>query len=141
MRLPQRGPTRASVTATGATCGNVRPYVEPDSQVSALPTFHGSVSTITNVVSAAAAADTPTPMRTSRSESQPPRLAANPTTTAVACSSGPPKSWSCNATSAVPCVTCTSAMTTAAASPTPTTSASGSVRRAVASPDTARVTA
>src|SRR6185503_16769585 len=78
------GPASASVTATGATCGNVRPYVEPDSQVSALPTFHGSVSTITTVVSAAAAADTPTPMRTSRSESQPPRLAASPTTSTVA---------------------------------------------------------
>jgi hypothetical protein len=44
----------------------VRPYVEPDSQVSALVALNGSVSTMSRLTSAVVPAAMPMPTRTSR---------------------------------------------------------------------------
>src|SRR5699024_2902349 len=57
---------------TGTSWGSMRLYVEPDSQVSALARFHGSVLTITITVNAASPACTAIPISTSRSELNPP---------------------------------------------------------------------
>src|SRR5690606_19468203 len=67
------GVSTTSAAATGTSCSSVRPYVEPESHVSARLTSQGATTTTRSVMSAMTPAWAPMPMRTSRSELSPPR--------------------------------------------------------------------
>ncbi len=72
-----------STTTTGKESCHVRPYVEPDNQVSALFALNGSVTTMSRLMSAVSPADTPTPDEHEAVLSEAP-AAARPNTTSAA---------------------------------------------------------